>query len=202
MSAKRYFYVMTGLLALLFLFIIGGAVGGNMLLKKQSEKLTNLKVENKAVEMQQTALVQAKRDVEKYSSLEEITKSVVPQDKDQARTVREIVQIAADNNIPIKSITFESSTLGQGATPGAQPGAAKLPGGLSQVKPVQGITGVFSLPISVDSAQQVSYQDFLSFLEDLEQNRRTAHVESINVSPQPGGRSLNFSIKINAYVKP
>ena len=210
MSPKKYFYVLTGGFILTVLLIIGGAVGGNSILQKQSKRLSDLKVENAAIEMQQTALLQAKKDVEKYSELESIVKSVVPQDKDQAKTVREIVQIAANNNIPVKSITFESSTLGtiapKAATPSADADKSAAPKPaqptVSQVKPVEGIPGVFTLPVKVESAGKVSYQDFLKFMESLEKNRRTAHVDAISLEPSENGKNVTFNITLNAYVKP
>src|ERR1044071_9515791 len=140
MTSKRFFYIMSGIFGLVIVLIIAGTVGGNYLLQKQSKKLTELKVQNKAVEMQQTALVQAKKDVEKYSELETISKSVVPQDKDQAKTVREIVALAEANSVPIKSVTFQSSNLGDAAVKAAAPAegqaataAPKTPS-VSQVK--------------------------------------------------------------------
>ncbi len=209
MTSKRYFYVMLGVLALLFGLIIAGTVAGNNLLEKQSHKLTSLKSEDSSIEQQQNALIQAKKEVERYSELEKITKSVVPQDKDQARTVREIVKIAGQNGIPIKTISFDTSTLGDTKAPAGGTGAA---GGtaagqpkqapISQVKPVQGIPGVYSLEIQVSSAGKVSYQNFLRFLESLEKNRRTAHVTSVDLQPSEDGRQLDFNLKLNAYVKP
>ena len=201
MTSRRYFYLLCGILVVFVGLIIGGAVGGNMLLQKQSKKLSALKVENESLELQQNALIQAKVDVEKYSELDKITKSVVPQDKDQAKTVREIVTIAQQNSIPIKSVSFQSSNLGDATVPGAAaPGTPKT--SVSQVKPVEGIPGVFTLEIQVGSDGKVSYQDFLKFLEGLEKNRRTAHVTSISLNPSDNGTKLQFNLTLNAYVKP
>lgn len=205
MTAKKYFYVMVAALVLLGLLIAGGAVGGNMLLEKQSRKLSDLKVENETLEQQQTALIQAKADVERYAEIEKIAKSVVPQDKDQAKTVREILQIAAASGVPIKSVSFPVSTLGNapqaGATQQGATTATKQPTP-SQLKPVEGIAGVYTLEIQIESNGRVSYQSLLRFLEGLEKNRRTAHVSGINLSPFDNGNRLEFDITLNAYVKP
>lgn len=195
---------MCAILVLLFIAIIGGVVGGNILLKKQSDKLTTLKVENKTIDMQQTALAQAKKDIEKYNELDQIAQNVVPQDKDQAKTVREIVKLADQNGVPIKSVTFQASTLGdnvKSAAPAAngQP-AAKVPT-TTQVKPVEGISGVYTLEIQVASSKEVLYQNFLNFLESLEKNRRTAHVVAINLDPSDDGKRLDFNLTLNAYVR-
>jgi hypothetical protein len=211
MKPKKYFFVMLAVFLLLILAILGATIGGNALLQKESKKLTELKVQDKATEQQKSALAQAKKDIEKYKELETISKSIVPQDKDQAKTVREITKIAEDSGIRLKSFVFQSSNLGQApvaapkpaenesnasapATPAAPP--------LSQVKPVEGIPGVYALEIIVSpqDKQSISYQNFLTFLERLESNRRTAHVDKISVSPNEYG--VTFSLTLKAYVKP
>ncbi len=207
MTPKRFFYLQVGVLVLAIALIVGGTVGGNIVLQEKSRKLSALKVESGSIELQQKALAQAKKDIERYSDLDTIAKSVVPQDKDQAKTVREIVAIAADNHIPIKSISFETSKLGETppkatTTEGESSTPKPVVPSVSQVKPVAGITGVYTLPIQVESAGQVSYQNFLSFLESLEKNRRTAHVGTINLNPSNNGKTLNFNLTLNAYVKP
>lgn len=202
MTTKKYFYGLLGALIIIIALIIGVAFQGNVLLKKKSQQLTDIKTEIGAVDLQQTALLQAKKDIERYAELEETLKSIVPQDKDQAKTVREIVQIANNNNIPINSVSFENSTLGtpQNKASGAKPNTPTTD--ISQVKPVEGIQGVFTLPIKIESSKEVSYPDFLKFLEALEKNRRTAHVDNITVTPDKQGKTLNFNLTLNAYVKP
>lgn len=204
MTPKRFFFVMTGVLCLLIILIIGGAVGGNSLIQKKSQKLVVLKAESKAIEEQQVSLIQAKKDVEKYSPLNEITKAIVPQDKDQAKTIREINNIAAASRIELKDIIFSTSNLGQAAPKAAEgaPAAAPVAPAITQVKPVDGIKGVFSLEITISPTGSVSYPDFLTFLEGLENNRRTAHVSKISINPSKDGKSLSFTLTLNAYVKP
>lgn len=200
MSPRKYFYLLFTTLVLLMLIIIAATVGGNSILKNKSKELSSLKVENESLELQQNALVQAKADAEKYEELDKITKTIVPQDKDQAKTIREIVTIAAQNNVPIKSVSFETSNLGDAAAAAPTPGVPKT--SISQVKPVEGIAGVFTLEIQVDSDGKVSYQDFLNFLAGLEKNRRTAHVTGINLSPSDNGTMLVFNLTLTAYLKP
>jgi cell division protein FtsB len=204
MTPKRFFFVMTGSLVLLIGLIIASTVGGNMLLQKQSKKLVDLKAQNKVIEEQQTSLIQARKDIEKYKELNSIAKSIVPQDKDQAKTVREINKLAADSGIALKAITFQTSNLGQ-APASAAPGATKpATPSISQVKPVDGIAGVYSQEITItpDDKSPVAYRKFLTFLEKLESNRRTAHVNKITVNPTDDGSALTFVLTLNAYVKP
>jgi len=208
MTAKRFFFVMIGTVVLLGVLIIGSAVGGNVLFKKQSAKLADLKAQNQVVEDQKVALIQARKDIEKYSELDSVAKAVVPQDKDQAKTVRELTKIANDSGIKLKAITFTASSLGQrSATPAPTTGsgtATPAAPSITQVTPVPGIPGVFALEITISPVDQepVPYYKFLEFLERLEGNRRTAHVNKITVSPTENGSGVSFVLTLNAYVKP
>lgn len=210
MSAKKTFYVMIGVVSLLVIGSVAAVILGNKHLARQSKQLVELKLESRLLEEQQTALIQANRDIEKYADLEKAAKAIVPQDKDQARTVREISKIAADSGIVLTSINFQSSNLGTvvpkptansdsdsaTSTPAVPP--------LSQVNSVAGISGVYALEITVvsDTSKPVPYQRFLDFLARLESNRRTSHVDNINLTPSGDGSNLSFVLKLNAYVKP
>jgi len=226
MNSKRVFYILISFCLVLSILIIGTAVLGNIIFKKQSEKLSELKAQNEALDQQSIALVKAKQDVEKYSELSGIARQIVPQDKDQAKTIREINRIAAESGVILSQISFESSTLGESKKPAApaptdestsekptDDGAASTPPAgavtspkqaLTQVEPVPGINGVFSLGINIqtDSKKPIPYEQFLTFLEKLESNRRTAHVVQIQVTPDEGGQRVSFSLVLNAYVKP
>lgn len=219
MSTKKIFYLMIGLVALIALLVAGSVVGANAFLNGQKDKLVKAKVENRVVEKQQQYLIKAKEDLETYDELNETAKAIVPQDKDQAKTIREITSIAKKSGIQLDSITFPVSSLGgapaappssgssttgdssDGSAPSA--GGTQAPSsGLTQVTPVEGISGVYSLEIIVTSQSPVPYYQLLDFLERLESNRRTAHVQKIVLSPTESGDALSFILTLNAYVKP
>jgi hypothetical protein len=210
MNAKYVSYVLILLCVVLTGMIIGSGALGDVVFKKQSEKLSELKAKNAALDQQSIGLIKAKQDVEQYGSLNEIAKKIVPQDKDQARTIREINQIASESGVTLSQISFEASSLGDnrkppsGTTGTTTPSAAAIKSALTQVEPVPGISGVYSLAINVQSGESnpISYQQFLTFLEKLESNRRTAHVANINVTPSDDGQTVTFSLLLNAYVKP
>lgn len=213
LTPRKFFFVMTGCLCATGALLIGAAVGGNMLFQKQAKKLDDLKVQSGVIEKQEESLVQAKKDIEKYQDLDTIARTIVPQDKDQAKTVRELSAIAAESEITLKAITFPTSNLGtaQPAAPSTQPSSGESSSTakpavppISQVKPISGIPGVYALEIIISTPedQPVPYEKFLNFLQRLESNRRTAHVDKINVTPKSNGNSLSFVLTLNAYVKP
>lgn len=206
---------MMGVLALLSVIAVAGVVGGSLLLQKQANQLTDLKLQTKVLDEQQTSLIQAKKDLTKYKDLQDIAKTIVPQDKDEAKAVREIVQIAQQSGIKIRSITFPSSNLGSTpiasgttAPSGSAPATPKV-NPLSQAVPVKGIQGVYSLEMDIvpdtDELHPVEYYKFLDFLSRLENNRRTAQVSKIKVDPVNSSSTssyVSFTLSINIFVKP
>lgn len=202
MTAKRLFYGLLGGVGLIILAVALTVFYGNQMLVKQNKRLADTKLQLANLDSVQSSLVTAKRDIEQYSVIEQIAKTVVPQEKDQARTVREIVKIADESGISISGISFASSslgTVGKAKTPAAAAGTTT-----TQTEKVEGLTGVEKLPITItsDSDKPVSYKNFLLFLEKLEQNRRTSQVADVNIQPNSDNRNfLNFSLKINVYIK-
>lgn len=205
MNSKRLFYGLVGALMIAAALFAGSVYLGWKHLDKQTSKLSDLKVEASVLQDTQRSLAKAKKDIVTYSDIEQVTKTVIPQEKDQARTVREIVKIAADNNIQIASIGFPASTLGTKPVAGAGGGAAATATGVTtQTQKVDGISNVERLEMIVtsESARPVLYTDFISFLSDLEKNRRTAQVSNINIQPVANNRNrLSFSITLNVYIE-
>jgi len=215
MSAKRLYYALVGSLALLAIALVAGAYGVNSLLASESHKLTTLKAKDQALAQEQISLAKAKQDIKQYASLKKIAQSVVPEDKNQAEAVREIVNIAETNNISLAAVNFPASSLGNtttggtattapaAATPAPAPNAKT--GALSQLLPVKNIPGVYELPITVqgDPKQPVRYDKFVSFLSALEHNRRTAQVSNISLTPSTDNPNLlSFTLNLNEYIKP
>lgn len=200
MSNKKIYYLLICVLVVVCGLGVGGVYFGNQLLVSSSTKLNDAKLDTKVIDEQQKQLATAKQDISKYSDLETIAKTVVPQEKDQARTVREIVKFAADTNVSITSVTFPSSDLSSDTTT-----KKTNDPNLSQLQAVQGIKGVYILPITIsnDVNKPVSYANLIKFLEKLEQNRRTSEVNSIGLTPNPVNRNLlTYTMTINVYIKP
>jgi hypothetical protein len=199
MKSKQLYYGLTGLLILLGLGFIGVASEANSVLGNQATKLSKLRADSDVLDNTQVALAKNKQDIAKYKDLNSIAASIVPQDKDQAEAVREIVNLAQQSGIgKLSSITFPSSNLG--ATVGAVGNS-----NLTQLTPVKGMSGVYQLQITVTqgSGDEVPYSQLTSFLEKLEQNRRTAQVSSITVQPKAENPNLvTFTLVINEYIKP
>lgn len=212
MSAKKFYYVMVGFLILSLGFTGVVVVSGSSLLQKKSGELLSAKLDNRLLDEQQKAIKTANKNIDQYSQLDSLSKAIVPQDKDQAKTVREIVLLADESGVKIANIGFPSSNLGQtapkpsttdnSATPATPVPAAPT---VSQVKPVSGITGVYVMEINVqsDTSAPISYSQLITFLQKLETNRRTAQVSNITINPDVHDRNkITFNLVLNVYIKP
>lgn len=220
MTPKRLYFTLMGSILALIIFIGAGTYGINSLLATRSDNLVQKKAKSQALAREQLNLVQAKKEVVRYSDLQKITQSIVPEDKDQAEAVREIVNIAGANGVGLSSITFPASSLG-GSSVGSVSGSASSGAGtgtsaasaalnakaarLSQLEAVPNIPGVYVLQLTVqsDANQPVSYASFIGFLRGLEHNRRTAQISSINLQPTSDNPNLlTFTLILNEYIKP
>jgi hypothetical protein len=211
MNSKRMFFLLSGLIGLSFIGLVGATFGINNVLGKQGGDLVTTKAVSSALGQEQISLVKAKKDITKYNDLEKIVHTVVPEDKDQAEAVRELVKIADTYHVTLASIAFPASTLGSGpngapiTSTSTAPAANSKTSALSQLTPVKNIPGVYLLEVTVtgDKAHTVRYDEFVRFLAALENNRRTAQVSSISITPDIQDRgNIGFSLILNTYIKP
>jgi len=199
LTAKRLWFVLIAAVALCVMVLVACVYFATGVLKEKSKDVHDARLESAVLDREQTALTRAKADIAKYSELGQIAKSIVPQDKDQAKTVREIVNLAVRHHVKLGAITFPSSSLGSSTRPGVK-GTTD-----AQLQPVVGLRGIYSLSIAIksDSAASPSYGDFLDFLNALEQNRRTALVSAITITPDAkDAGKLQFALTIDEYIKP
>lgn len=211
-TSRRLYIILLALIGLLLLALPVSAYEISGLLASRSD--VKLKAKSEALDQEQQSFEVAQQSIKKYSNLEKIAKAIVPQDKSQAEAVREIVNIASENGVTLASISFPPSTLGGGIGPSSsgsnsqsKPSASNLNNSqnkLSQLTAVNGMPGVYQLPITITSDRKnpILYNQLINFLSDLEYNRRTAQVDSININPVGGGQYLTFDITLNEYIKP
>jgi hypothetical protein len=221
LDSKSLRYILMGSLFLSVIIFLAALLIGLSLLGKQSKKMVDLKIKNQTAEAQLSNLEQAKKQVDKYSFFKDVAKTVIPNDKDQAAAVIEITNMAQQSGINIQSITFPTSTLGlttattsttttqQDATASAAP--TKI---ISQAKPVSGISGLYSLQLTITPQSDaktpvnkiITYAKMLDFLHRIENNRHTAQITDVNISPASATNNtsgnLTFSLSTNIFIKP
>lgn len=202
-NSKQAFFALLGLAIILVIATIGLTYTGLGMLHKKGDNLTKLKEKQEVLQNRQDALVSAERDIKDYSELEKISKAIVPQEKDQARTVREILAIAAQSGVPLETVQLPASTLGAKKSTSSKNTSSDPD--KTQLLAVPGTKGLYTMEITIQSAskQPVPYSRILTFLEKLEQNRRTAHVTNISIQPEKENRNLmTFTVMLNVYIKP
>lgn len=193
MNARHLSVALKGMVVLAIALFLFSAYLATKVLEAKAGDVREAKLKSRVLEENQGQLGRARADIQKYQGLAAIAKSIVPQDKDQARTVREIVQLADQYGIKLGSITFPASSLGDKKS--AQ----------SQLQAAKGLPGVYILEITVQSdvSSPAPYDSFLSFLRALEHNRRTALVNGVNIQPDTANPNLtSFTLTISEYIKP
>ncbi|MBI2592107.1 hypothetical protein HYW36_01385 [Candidatus Saccharibacteria bacterium] len=218
MVSQRVRLVWFGLLAPAVLLFFVVAIGGLLVVAAKSQQLVDLKSRSKTADDQLASLAQAKKQVNQYAYFNDVAKTVLPSDKDQAQAVLDIIKLADLSGISIASITFPGSSLGSkptsDSTSSKDAAATSGQNAISQAKPVEGIAGLYSLELNITPQsgsglpddRRATYPKFLDFLNRIEQNRRTAQITKVSVQPQAteSGPSpfINFSITINIFMKP
>ncbi|MBA3757388.1 hypothetical protein H0X09_00775 [Candidatus Saccharibacteria bacterium] len=220
MSSKRLRLILLISIAVLSLGFLGTYIVGMSLLSKKSQNMVDLRSESKSLDAQLESLSLAKKEAEQYSYFKDVAKSVIPNDKDQAQAVLDIVRMANESGISLQSIIFPASTLGgssgsapvAGAAPSTPPITSSTSAAISQAKPVAGIKGLYSLKVTITPDislglppnKQVTYAKMLDFLQRIERNRRTAQITTVGIQPKTSETTkvINFSLDLNIFIKP
>lgn len=229
MSSKKARNLLLALLGLgVIVFIAIGFIGTSMLSKK-STAMVELKVKSANIDAQLINLSQAKKDVEKYKTFNDIAASVIPKDKNQVQAIADIFQIAEESGISLQSVVFPTSTLGskKSAAPPATtsdqaPSTAQQSAttttatqtAITQAKPYSAVPGLYSLELTITPqvgdtippSRQVTFPKFIDFLSSIENNRRTAQITRVSIQPvntdSGTGDLVNFTLVLNIFIKP
>ncbi|HEX5394895.1 MAG TPA: hypothetical protein VFW52_00880 [Candidatus Saccharimonadales bacterium] len=210
-SVKQLRFLLLGLLGLCALAFVAITIFGLKALSSKSAELADLKLKNETADAQLTSLGVAKKEVEQYSYFNDVAKSVLPSDKDQAKAVLTIFKLAQEAGISIASITFPTSNLGGTGTSKATGSSSAA---ISQAQPVSGIKGLYSLQLTItpeaNSAlpddKVTTYAKFKDFLQRIERDRRTAQITQVSIQPEQIGNKpgdlINFSLTVNIFMRP
>lgn len=218
-SAKRFCYVLSGLLILQIVGAVALTVFSNSWLTAKSESLVALKLDTALLEEKQRVNLAAAKDLKEYEATRLLLEKIVPKSKDQAKTIGELQTIAAEIGVTINTMTFPASGLGNdpatGKVAGTTPAAAAANTSVvSQAKPVINIPGLLGIEVSLsqidrkggNSGDGMTYKQLLGFLEAIEKNRRTMQIKTLQVLPiksVTGGISgYSLTLTMNVFVKP
>ncbi len=204
MNAKKVYFSLIVIIVGLLLATVAVFYGANTLLKKSSNKLSQLKAENAVLEQNEKVYQKAKNDLIKYQDLQSAVNEALPKEKDQAKALKELIQIGSTTGVKIEKIEFTDSTLGDKAKPAATAGSATgASSAVTQAKPISGISGVQGIEMKVTIAgpndkTPINYNSFINFLDLVSNNRRSMQISNLNIQPNLKKADLT----INIFVKP
>jgi hypothetical protein len=151
---------------------------------KAEIEITNQKLKNYEV---------TKSKIEELSYVKDIAAKVLPQNEDQSAVVAELADFAKRSNISTGSISFVDSTL-----------TNKLPSAKTKAKAINPTPqGVSIIPVKFEVSGDAKYEDVLSFLKYIENNRRKMQVTEIALTPSGDNGDVlnNVSISLNLFAK-
>ncbi len=201
MNSKKVFITLIVIIVLLVIATAGVFYGANILLKKSSTKLSQLKIENAVIEQNEKVYQKAKNDLIKYQDLKVAVNEALPKEKDQAKALKELIQIGNTTGVKIEKIEFTDSTLGDKAKTTTSPTAAGT--AITQAKPISGISGVQGIEMKItlagpNSNTAINYNSFIEFLDLVSNNRRSMQISNLNIQPN----LKKADVTINIFVKP
>ncbi len=228
MNPKRFYYVLIGGIFLLAVGSVGITWVARNWLSARSLVTVNLKLDILGLQQKQRAGIIARGDLETYKKDREDLVNVIPRQKDQVDLLSQLQQIGDEADVTIGSITFPSSELGNAAaaqpaaapsddsaakstspTPTPAPAAAKST--VTQAKPVDGISGLYAIQITLSSITQKSsskgltYEQTLSLLKAIEHNKHIFQMTNVNITPQKSTTDnstlYQIGINLNTYLR-
>src|SRR3990167_2056559 len=211
-SARQLRFLLLGLLGVGVIVFMAIAVLGLNALSKKSSQLVDLKLKSKTLDAQLTSLALAKKQVEQYSYFNDVAKTVLPADKDQAKAVLTIFKLAKESGISIASVTFPTSSLGGNTSTSSATGSSST--AISQAKPVEGINGLYSLQLtiapetgeSVPDNKIATFAKVIDFLNRIERDRRSEEITQVIIQPVQDNSGpldeISFTLIINIFMRP
>lgn len=192
LGAKQFFYVMIAITVLSFGGIIGAFYWGDTKLKEKADTVSNLKTDYDIVQAKLTALSKAKQSTALSENAENLLDTLLPKEKQQEKLVVDVLYTAtSEAGIPIANI-----------------GAITFAGGgetsdLSGTEQSKDIPGVYTYPFTM-SVQEISYDQLLLLLKEIENNGRLVQVEDLQISPNKiiPGQISTVSLSLVAFLKP
>lgn len=144
MNAKKLFFGLISFTVILVLATAGVFYFANSFLVKNSSKLNDLKLQNSVIEQNEQIYIKARNDYAKNKDLKAAVEEALPKEKDQARALKELIQIGQNTGVKIEKIEFSDSTLGDKAKTSSTPSlvqpqllpAAPAGPAITQAKPI------------------------------------------------------------------
>lgn len=214
---------------LLLIFVGGLALSiwivryANAQLAATSADLTTLRTDIANLEHKREGLQKAKVILANNEDTLDTLSKVIPEDKDQAKIVKEIYSIADKAGVSIESVGFPASTLGSPAakvatpaisngttTDGSKPATPQK--SISQATPLKDIPGIQAIELSIGAISSktlplgsgVRYSELMSFIRQIERNQRAIQITALGIGQGQivnGEQTFTLTISLTIFVR-
>ena len=231
MSPKKLYFALLATITFMIIGSFGLVWEASNWLSKRGQSTVNLKLDILGLEQKQKAGIRATNDLLKYKQDIANLESVIPTQKDQVDALSQLIKIGDENGVTFGSITFPSSELGNvvapkpvavttedtkatapALTPSTTPAPQAAPKKtITQAKPVEGVPGLYEIQIALSDIAQKStskgltYEQLLSLLRSIEQNKRIMQMNTISITPQKSTTDSSIlyllTISLKIYIR-
>lgn len=187
----------TILLSLILVISIAGSVGVLYVMHKYITKIdksiSELKSQDEAGAKQLADLNIAELQVKKYQDFSSIASQVLPKVYNQSE-INMIVNLAKQSGIGLTSIGVSNGL------------ASSLPGSCrSPLLAYNEVKGVCTVTFHIQPSESISFDQFMNFMNRIEQNRRKILVTNLSLSPtndKDKPNQLTVSADLNLFTRP
>lgn len=185
MTAKKMNVILKVMLVLMVVGVGAGLYFANKKLTNLAQSTSELKAKVEITEQQIKSYEITKAKITNLDYVDELASQVLPAQEDQSTVVAELTQFGRQTGLSVARIEFleaaRAGTTKKAATP----------------------AGVSVTPVTISIAAGGSYQNLLSYLTLLENNRRRSQVSNINLAPddENPNRLSEVTISLNLYTK-
>ena len=184
MNARRVSLLMLVILGL----IIMGGFGIYSLIGSELEQYSiDIQTKRATLNANRRQLRNTQQAAARLNDLQDVRQAVdeiIPTVKGQSDTIADVTALANTSGISVESISFAAS--------------GDSLDGLSQTIESE-LPGLRELPVTVRG--EGSYTQLLEFIQRIENNKRKATIESLNISPRASTNDYDINIVINFYVR-
>jgi Tfp pilus assembly protein PilO len=182
MKPQVFFYVLLGILGLSF---VGGGAGlyfTNQILQKNGDIFTEKELELSNTSNRIAYLQKLEYDTEKLEADLGSLTSIYPKEKQQAQVIDQLLKLAAARDISLGEDRI-SFPLTEG-----------LPGPNSQLTESPVVPGLYGMNVSLDITG--TFEDTISFMQDIENFRRIMNISSVEMTPSNGKVTTSLQLEV------
>ena len=191
MTTKKAHYLIVAPVIMLVLILFATLYFGISVMKKQSQKIIDAKLNIAKAQKTETIYSSNK---ELYLNNQELAQKIndfIPTEKEQDLIVAQLNSFTNQSQLTISTISFPNSTLDPNSK-------QKVKTDISQATPVKGLNGVYEIPIVVTvtdtNSETVNTDNLLNLLDLIESSPRNMRITSISYDAESNEIQLNITI--------